>query len=342
MIVGHASPFIISHNSHNTFCTNVIYGLGFYFICYVYVKDDLIEAKEKEKKAEACSDLEETQITRKRTRVRPLRFREDTSEEESAVEESQLPRPPKITNTLIDNRRNTEQYDCTENGNLGTLSPITSKTNAGQKSQCSESPSLDAPSTSTLSTNSNLMQSSCRTPSTSLNSFSGDQVFQNRFIGLLSRIVEQNKEILKILKNTHTVQNTHPKCPDLPVSLPLSSFEDFLVLENYLSQPNNEKNLCAYLSTLDRNSLVSATNSALKYCLSFELAQQFSYLGTRNNKKPFSIYILKKVIVDAVKVSVSSSSREIEDQIKIWLKRSPKSHYLEVEKQRKFQNNEFQ
>ncbi|KAB0803466.1 hypothetical protein PPYR_00436, partial [Photinus pyralis] len=37
----------------------------------------------------------------------------------------------------------------------------------------------------------------------------------------------------------------------------------------------------------------------------------------------------------AVKVAVPSSTRQIEDQIKIWLKRSPKSHALEVEKQKK-------
>uniref|UniRef100_A0A1Y1K5M7 DUF4806 domain-containing protein n=1 Tax=Photinus pyralis TaxID=7054 RepID=A0A1Y1K5M7_PHOPY len=252
-----------------------------------YSCDDYDDAKEKEKLAEVHSDFEDTQVIRKRPRVLPLRFQNESGEEEET--ESQLSRPPKILNTAVA----ITNADVCQGKSQKSRSPSTISTVSRKNSlDCRESSNLPSTSQSNDS-----VQSRCSTPVTPSSTFSGNQVFQSRFIGLLSRVVEQNKEILHLLKNTsHTPQHTQ-NCPDLPVTLPLSKFEDFLTLENYLGDSDHQQILSNFLSTLDKTSLVSATNAILKYCVSFRLAKEFSYLGTRNNKKPFSVHILKKVIV---------------------------------------------
>lgn len=87
------------------------------------------------------------------------------------------------------------------------------------------------------------------------------------------------------------------------------------------------------MASLDRTSLTSCTNVALRFCLSYKVAQEFSYLGTRNKKKAFSNYKLKGTILAAVKYAIpSATNKEIENHIKNWLKRSPKNYAVQEQK----------
>ncbi|CAG9840758.1 unnamed protein product [Diabrotica balteata] len=151
---------------------------------------------------------------------------------------------------------------------------------------------------------------SCDTPVTSVNvernlesNAESQSSFQTKLVSHLALIIEQNKEILSLLKNRPLIEQSSVLKPNVPSK---------------------------YLGTLDKNSVVSATNSALRCCLAYKVAKNMSFLGSRNNKKAFNNNILKKVIVDSVKLATpGSTTRSIEDCMKTWLKRAPKHYKLE-------------
>ncbi|XP_050502349.1 uncharacterized protein LOC126881809 isoform X3 [Diabrotica virgifera virgifera] len=265
------------------------------------------EAQAKAKVAEVTSDLQsevdEVNLGNKRQRVKPRRFIYSDTESE---EDSSLPRPPKICKAVQD---------------------ISSHITRSSTGSCSIS---DV-------TLCNAGTSYCDTPVSSVNVERNENNaefqsnFQTKLVSYLALIVEQNKEILSLLKNRPVIEQSSVLEPNVPVTLPIYTFEDLQILENFLSE--NEVNcisLSKYLGSLDKNSVVSATNSALRCCLSHKLAKNMSFLGSRNNKKAFNNNILKKVIVDSVKLAIpGSTTRNIEDCIKTWLKRAPKHYKLE-------------
>ncbi|KAK4883299.1 hypothetical protein RN001_006618 [Aquatica leii] len=155
-----------------------------------------------------------------------------------------------------------------------------------------------------------------------------------KYLNLLSTLLEQNKEILAILRNQcHSFPQITPTSLGLPVEFPIKSLEDLAGVEDYLESQGNNDKLSVYLATLDKTSLTSSTNAVLRFCLSYEVAKEFSFLGTRNQKKAFNTYRLKKTIVAAIKSAIpSATNREVDDQIKAWLKRSPKTYALQQQK----------
>ncbi|XP_072395179.1 uncharacterized protein [Diabrotica undecimpunctata] len=116
---------------------------------------------------------------------------------------------------------------------------------------------------------------SCDTPVTSVNvernlesNAESQSSFQTKLVSHLALIIEQNKEILSLLKNRPLIEQSSVLKPNVPVILPIYTFEDLQILENFLSE--NEANcisLSKYLGTLDKNSVVSATNSALRWLI---------------------------------------------------------------------------
>ncbi|CAH0560560.1 unnamed protein product [Brassicogethes aeneus] len=283
--------------------------------------DDLIKAQSKIKRAQFTSDFQsDTQLENddncfktKNKRIRTLPSRYDDYQEVSSDDEaiSKFQRPPIIQ-----------------------ISPSCSKSGF-KPSQINDFVPL--PSTSAISESENTDRSVCNPP---LNiTFEQEprldgiqaEAFQGKLIRCLSKIIDQNKEILSILRSNSN--NSGNNKPDLPVPIPLKTLEELEELERHLAEKTNQQSLCYYLASLDRTNVSSATSSALRCCLSYGLGKDISFLGTRNNKKAFNNYILKKVIVDAVKIAVpQATARNIEDQIKNWLKRSPKNYFAAQEK----------
>ncbi|XP_050502348.1 uncharacterized protein LOC126881809 isoform X2 [Diabrotica virgifera virgifera] len=296
------------------------------------------EAQAKAKVAEVTSDLQsevdEVNLGNKRQRVKPRRFIYSDTESE---EDSSLPRPPKICKAVQDISCSQAPHTPVSSVNIernksntefqSTVQDISSHITRSSTGSCSIS---DV-------TLCNAGTSYCDTPVSSVNVERNENNaefqsnFQTKLVSYLALIVEQNKEILSLLKNRPVIEQSSVLEPNVPVTLPIYTFEDLQILENFLSE--NEVNcisLSKYLGSLDKNSVVSATNSALRCCLSHKLAKNMSFLGSRNNKKAFNNNILKKVIVDSVKLAIpGSTTRNIEDCIKTWLKRAPKHYKLE-------------
>ncbi|KAF5284174.1 hypothetical protein FQR65_LT00174 [Abscondita terminalis] len=311
--------------------------------------DNITIAQRKLKLAEDFSDiqtdLESEQSQRKRRR--PKRY-ESSSEWDSDCEtlssrEKSLPRPPRITFeskkardaensslNLSSQDSAVSQTNHINNFMETSVYKTTGKTVNGIDANLSRAstPTLTAFRTDTISSRTSTPTSTFSTRGADVASESD---FQKTLITHLSTIIEQNKQILSILKRPPS-ELTQLK-PEFPVSLPLENFEDFTKLETYLSQSNNQQSMCIFLSTLDRTSVISSSNSIMKFCISYNLATNFSFWGTRNNKKAFNNFIIKTVIVDAVKTAIPSAiTKDIEEQIKNWLKRSPKNYSLEKEK----------
>ncbi|KAF5296088.1 hypothetical protein FQR65_LT19848 [Abscondita terminalis] len=284
------------------------------------ISDDLLYAKTKLKLAEETSDLqsEGEEVIKRRKRKLPPRYIEsecDDSDSES-VEQSTLARPPRILKrpTILANE-------------IEEQKTVAINTPASETSLFS----LEA-STLTAAT----PKRTITTPTAS--SFATNTDFQRKLIDQLGTIIEQNNEILSILKNQNNFSGQYRRSGNLlaslPVTLPVTTLEELAKLEIHIKDnKQNQDNLVLYLSSLDRTSSVSATNSILKCCLSYGIAKNFSFLGSRQEKKAFKDYEIKKIIVAAVKLAIPSiSDKTIEDHIKHWLKRTPKLYSLEEEK----------
>ncbi|CAH0547083.1 unnamed protein product [Brassicogethes aeneus] len=297
-----------------------------------YKNQNLLDkaVKKKEAAAEETSDLQtETEDTgdclTKRNIKKPVRFESDsqggsTSSSDEDLQKSAFSRPPDVIASKL-----SKGYSYCEPFNKNNArQPIVLESSLNEIFP--NLPSCSAPSGRRLSTVSSTPQ---------LNSTRGDE----------NRDHEQNNEILSLLKNKGSlnVGSNLELEPSFPIKLPVKSMEELEQLEQSLSENKNQKALSLYLATLDRTSLTLSCSSALRYCLSYGVAKNLSYLGTRLNKKAFKNYYLKRVIVAAVKAAIpSSDERNIEDQIKNWLKRSPKNYFLEEEKLRKQTENGLQ
>lgn len=65
-------------------------------------------------------------------------------------------------------------------------------------------------------------------------------MLHDKFFTYLSTVIEQNREILAILKNRSTNVSIEVE-PKIPVKLPLESFENLDVLEEHLQTKENEQ-----------------------------------------------------------------------------------------------------
>ncbi|KAK4886894.1 hypothetical protein RN001_003165 [Aquatica leii] len=294
--------------------------------------DNYKEAQRKCLIAENTSDLqteaeeENTNCLKiKRRRInRPLRYLDDDcdknedadrSSEDEQYETSNLRRPPLV------NQAKHRAALIQNNELLGCYLPPINLSSA----------SHPIPSSSRESTPISELRS---TPVASRETSKTCETNSGKYLNLLSTLLEQNKEILAILRNqSHSFPQITPTSLGLPVEFPIKSLEDLAGVEDYLESQGNNDKLSVYLATLDKTSLTSSTNAVLRFCLSYEVAKEFSFLGTRNQKKAFNTYRLKKTIVAAIKSAIpSATNREVDDQIKAWLKRSPKTYALQQQK----------
>ncbi|ENN78001.1 hypothetical protein D910_03338 [Dendroctonus ponderosae] len=149
--------------------------------------------------------------------------------------------------------------------------------------------------------------------------------YSAKMLNLLLQVKYQNDEILSLLKTPLSTSLLTRKLPeDIPVSFPIRSIHDIFTLEEYLK--NNEKaaELASYCATFGGKELVSKVNIILKYMLSNEVAAEFSFLGTRNGKRPFFNLALRSVIISAISFTLDANVTDIDNCIKVWLKHAPR------------------
>uniref|UniRef100_A0AAR5PCJ6 DUF4806 domain-containing protein n=2 Tax=Dendroctonus ponderosae TaxID=77166 RepID=A0AAR5PCJ6_DENPD len=122
--------------------------------------------------------------------------------------------------------------------------------------------------------------------------------YSAKMLNLLLQVKYQNDEILSLLK---TPLSTSLLTRKLPEDIPAS-----------------------YCATFGGKELVSKVNIILKYMLSNEVAAEFSFLGTRNGKRPFFNLALRSVIISAISFTLDANVTDIDNCIKVWLKHAPR------------------
>ncbi|CAG9812832.1 unnamed protein product [Phaedon cochleariae] len=288
-----------------------------------FESDNLDKAREKLKQAEFTSDVQsDSELdsqTIKRRRIAPRKLYESESEESETNEEFlDLPRPPQIKSKTserlkfgqLSQKKTTGSFSFVEKNRVGT-------------------PSVDS--------NRDSMTSTPIVQKSDTNQISGYQ----QTLRTLEYIKEQNKQILALLNSrggSFSNQASY-NLDNLPVEIPLSSNEDLNILENFLKEDQNLRNLMSYLSSLGGKDHIVQTNNCLRRLLTNEFSCQFSFMGKRGGKKAFSDLLLKKCVIGAVTKNLPQiKERDIEDAIKNWLKHSPQRYHNELLKNRRNTN----
>lgn len=146
------------------------------------------------------------------------------------------------------------------------------------------------------------------------------------FKTLLHHIIyvrKQNEQILQILKNQNVSQSN--TLPTIPVELPLTEIRGIIELEEFLSENENLRSMTNYYSTYGGRDVVTKTNNLLKLFLCNSLAVNYSFKGTRNEKRAFENLLLRRLIIGAVlKSSPTATEVDIDTAIKVWLKHAQK------------------
>lgn len=124
----------------------------------------------------------------------------------------------------------------------------------------------------------------------------------------------QNQEILSLLQQKTTPNGHKLQLPnDIPVKLPLSTLQDLRKFEEYLDEKRISEIVWfvrimylyllillisqgSYLATIGGRNLTSKTNAILKLLLTNQVACEYSWLGSRNNKNAFHELKLRKII----------------------------------------------
>ncbi|KAF5284398.1 hypothetical protein FQA39_LY17073 [Lamprigera yunnana] len=173
-----------------------------------------------------------------------------------------------------------------------------------------------------------------------INEYDSDDILsKDKLLKLLLFLKEQNTQILKELKilnskpNTQRHQSFEPPL-DIPIGLPLRTVEDVVSLEKYLSNGANLSALVSYLSTLGGRDFTHKTNIILRSLLTNEVAQLYSYRGTRLGKRALSTLNLKTVVVRAVQTGCSATENDVCFNIKVWLKHAKQRSELENKRQK--------
>ncbi|KAG5862515.1 hypothetical protein JTB14_030868, partial [Gonioctena quinquepunctata] len=160
--------------------------------------------------------------------------------------------------------------------------------------------------------------------------------FQKNILNILLKVKQQNQQILNILieqKQDQDAPGLKLAPPtDLPVDLPLKTVTDVNRIEAYLANEKNLAALAAYCEILGGKDKVGKINTILRCLISNQVAAQYSFLGTRNQKLPFGTVNLRKVVISAVLSKFEGDTQEVDECIKVWLKHGPKRLSLENKK----------
>ncbi|XP_031333973.1 uncharacterized protein LOC116163986 [Photinus pyralis] len=261
--------------------------------------DDNLKARQKLKEAEFTSSLEsecdEAANTGRQKRKKASRKLFGSSEEDCEEEEESLPRPPPIKRPTVTSRKEAAVLKSPRHSHLVSTRLVQRPTN--------QTDNFQSPQTSkgTLHHRNAAEQSREQLTVTVV----------DKLIALVARVKEQNDEILSWIakqdnKNTNNISSFG--MPEIPFSLPLQTQQELLEFNSYLIN-NGEKYtaLGSYLTTLGGDTITSKTNRILKNLISDSVASQFNFYGQRSTKQAFSTLLVKSLIVDAVKKSISQT-----------------------------------
>ncbi|XP_025162615.1 uncharacterized protein LOC112590429 isoform X2 [Harpegnathos saltator] len=255
----------------------------------------------------------ETDIPSKRQRNKPSRYISDSSDEENTPVPSKLKAPPRLNNIFT---------SCSQVPSDKILvNSIHPKTNNKPTTSHFVQPSHKH---SVIQRNSvPVINSINEVPLTDVNRNLTDI---NATLAFIKRqntdIYNQNDQMFQVLKATNnsivTVSKSN-EIPQLPCTLPITTFEDITRLEEYLKKEENISPLASYLSTIgDRGDVTSITNRILRRLLSDKIASFYSFLGKRN-KKAFAHLKLNSVLMKSVLLALPGSTQhEIENSVKEW------------------------
>ncbi|KAF5270723.1 hypothetical protein FQA39_LY01461 [Lamprigera yunnana] len=144
---------------------------------------------------------------------------------------------------------------------------------------------------------------------------------------LLVEIKNQNSEILQILKQSKS--STGMQTLELPANFPLwlslQNLMELRSLEEYLREENNVSALAAYFTRIGGKDRTSKINGISRNFISNKVVVEYSFLGTRHEKRAFSKLNLQKVVLIVVlSTDQAASENEVNNAIKVWLKHAPK------------------
>ncbi|KAL4713330.1 hypothetical protein ACJJTC_012402 [Scirpophaga incertulas] len=140
----------------------------------------------------------------------------------------------------------------------------------------------------------------------------------------------------EFINNNHleikTPEPAYTPSPLIPINFPIKEEDDVHQIEKFLEDDKNFANLCEYFTAFAGYTVTGTVNQILKHTMSNSVATKFNYRGKRG-KKPFQALNLKTAIIRATKKMFKlQTDKEIEDNIKVWLKHAPQRTKLEQKK----------
>lgn len=144
-------------------------------------------------------------------------------------------------------------------------------------------------------------------------------------------MLQQQGEVLNTIVKTLSSLSVAP-CAAPVIEQPFSSLEELLAFDEKLDKEasNTLVNEFVQLGGSDGN---WATKRILAYCMTDEVAAQFSWMG-RKGKRSFSALKIAKVVKVAASKAPNSTPVIIEAAVKSWLRHAPERLVPKPRKQR--------
>lgn len=152
-----------------------------------------------------------------------------------------------------------------------------------------------------------------------------------RLLNILRYMLQQQGEVLNTIVKTLSSLSVAP-CAAPVIEQPFSSLEELLAFDEKLDKEasNTLVNEFVQLGGSDGN---WATKRILAYCMTDEVAAQFSWMG-RKGKRSFSALKIAKVVKVAASKAPNSTPVIIEAAVKSWLRHAPERLVPKPRKQR--------
>ncbi|KAL4716393.1 hypothetical protein ACJJTC_006755 [Scirpophaga incertulas] len=288
--------------------------------------DDLILARRKAKEAEFTSDLTDGEVRQKRKIRKPV----------SSSDEEDDPFHYHKTVQKSNKRELFENPEFINNNHPEIKTPEPAYTSSPLV------PSHRTPQRMTTTCSSNTPVNHVLTGSSSQrsavssveNCVAGTTGFEYNTMKILNTILEQNDQILSWIRIQNELETLKTKKTpiQIPINFPIKEEDDVHQIEKFLEDDKNFANLCEYFTAFAGYTVTGTVNQILKHIMSNSVATKFNYRGKRG-KKPFEALNLKTAIIRATKKMFKlQTDKEIEDNIKVWLKHAPQRTKLEQKK----------
>ncbi|XP_052748496.1 uncharacterized protein LOC116413809 [Galleria mellonella] len=146
-----------------------------------------------------------------------------------------------------------------------------------------------------------------------------NKAYQVEMITLLSTIKNQNEQISELLKETAQPENYRHE-----FQFPIKNDDELNAIELVLrNEPGKYINLFKYIRSVGGRHLANRVSRVLKILMLDTMASKYNYFG-KGSKRAFSTLLLGKCVIEAIASSTPDVTvKQVEDQIKIWLKHAP-------------------